>query len=168
VFVDEPGGSYWRDWREYVETHLLARGLISREDGALFRVTDSVDVAIHEVMNFYSNYHSSRYVGDRLVVRVRHAPGPEQLAYINETFADVVDRGKIVVSAALPEEDGEVAGMPRIVFENNRHAVGRLRMLIDHLNTLVGEKASAPGEAAPHAIVPTTISDTAREAENEE
>src|SRR3972149_1653443 len=61
VFVDAPGGSYWRDWREYLRPHRLERGLISREALSLFKVTDDVEEAEAEVTGFYRNYHSSRY-----------------------------------------------------------------------------------------------------------
>src|SRR5205823_3721753 len=43
VLLDEPGGDYWRQWLHFVENVLLKRGLISPEDMALFKVTDSVD-----------------------------------------------------------------------------------------------------------------------------
>ncbi|MFP6656479.1 MAG: LOG family protein, partial [Myxococcota bacterium] len=49
VFVDAPGGRYWRDWLEYVETHLADRGLIASDDLTLFRIVDSVDQAVEEV-----------------------------------------------------------------------------------------------------------------------
>src|SRR6516165_2927035 len=46
VMVDEPGGDYWKHWLQFVETVLLKRGLISPDDMALFKVTDSVDAAV--------------------------------------------------------------------------------------------------------------------------
>ncbi len=62
VMVDEPGGDYWQEWLRYVKDVLLFRKLISPEDLALFKVTDSVDEAVAEVLDFYRNYHSMRYV----------------------------------------------------------------------------------------------------------
>ena len=83
VFVDEPGGSYWRDWLTYVETHLCERGLISPKDMDFFRVTDSVAEAVSEIEGFYRNYHSSRYLEGRLVLRLHEAPSDEQLEALN-------------------------------------------------------------------------------------
>jgi hypothetical protein len=80
VFVDAPGGSYWRNWAEYVDTHLLRRGLIAPDDVALFRVTDDPREAADEITRFYRNYHSSRWLGDRLLLRVRQAPTDDALA----------------------------------------------------------------------------------------
>ena len=74
VCVDRAGDDYWRSWDAYVRTTLLSRGLIAPEDLALYRVTDRLDEAVDEILTFYRNYHSSRYVGNRLVIRLRHAP----------------------------------------------------------------------------------------------
>ncbi len=71
VFVDEPGGPYWREWERYVDSHLRERGLIDPDDRALFRVTDDVSTAVREIADFYRNYHSSRFVRDLLVLRLR-------------------------------------------------------------------------------------------------
>src|SRR3989440_7019228 len=60
VMVDEPGGDYWKLWHQYIENVLMRRGLISPSDLALYKVTDSVDVAVEEVLNFYRVYHSMR------------------------------------------------------------------------------------------------------------
>jgi uncharacterized protein (TIGR00730 family) len=143
VFVDEPGGSYGRDWREYVETHLLARGLISREDGALFRVTDSVDVAIHEVMNFYSNYHSSRYVGDDFVVRVNLVLTDDQIQQLNDEFAVLVRSGHIYRSDGALKGEQDHRHLPRIVFTHTRNHFSIVRRMIDRVNDFGADDATA-------------------------
>src|SRR5687767_5355185 len=48
VFVDRPGGDFWRGWQDYVENHLLARGLISPPDLHLYKITDDIERAVHE------------------------------------------------------------------------------------------------------------------------
>ena len=151
VFVDEPGGRYWQDWRGYVEDHLRATGLISPEDVALFRVTDDVDAAVRETIDFYRNYHSSRFVDDLLVLRVRSVPDAAHLAALNDEFADLFTSGRLEIVAPLPEENGEVPELARIALNFDRRRAGRLRLLIDRLNELVHEPASAL-EASPRAI----------------
>ena len=37
VFIDAPGGDYWRMWQDYVENQLLARGLIGPNDLRLYQ-----------------------------------------------------------------------------------------------------------------------------------
>jgi uncharacterized protein (TIGR00730 family) len=136
VFVDEAGGSYWAEWREYNVRHLLGRGLISPEDLYLFTITDRPEVAVNEIVTFYKNYHSSRYVRGRLVFRLNR-PLPESLLdAINDEFSDLVSQGKIEQGAALPEERNEhdVLHLPRLLFWFNRKNSGRLRQLIDRIN----------------------------------
>ena len=87
VFVDKPGGRYWRDWADYVVNHLLANKLISEEDMNLFKITDDVEWAANEVLSFYRRYHSSRFVKDTLVIRML-TPLPEgTLERLNDMFA---------------------------------------------------------------------------------
>src|SRR5215471_9384687 len=62
VMIDSPGGGYWQPWRRYIEDVLLAGGMISDYDLHLFKVTNSVDEAVAEVLGFYRVYHSMRYV----------------------------------------------------------------------------------------------------------
>src|SRR5205085_7151378 len=114
VMVDEPGGDYWKQWHRYIESVLMRRGLISPSDLALYKVTDSVDVAVAEVLNFYRVYHSMRYVGDELVLRLQKKLSPELLEKLRGVFADIVLRGAIEQSAALPAEvnDVQLADMP--------------------------------------------------------
>ena len=152
VFIDAPGGSYWRDWARYVDSHLRARGWIGAADQALYRVTDDVEEAVREIAGFYRNYHSSRFVGDRLVLRVRRAPDAGQLAELNRDFADLLAGGRIEVCDPLPEEAGELPDAPRLALRFLRREVGRLRLLIDRLNSWVPAHPTAR-DARPRAIV---------------
>ncbi|HEX8915541.1 MAG TPA: TIGR00730 family Rossman fold protein [Humisphaera sp.] len=138
VLVDHPGGDFWRGWEAYVKNHLLARRLISPPDLNLFKVADSVEEAVQEVRHFYSNYHSIRYYRDELIVRVHRPLTDEQVATINEKFADLVVKGKFRASPALPIEQDEPAlmSLPRLIFNFNRRDHGRFRELINHLNGL--------------------------------
>jgi uncharacterized protein (TIGR00730 family) len=149
VCLDEPGGDYWTAWDAYVRTALLGRGLISPSDLHLYRVTNRLEDAVEEVLTFYRNYHSSRYVDDRLIIRVQHAPTEEELERLNQEFQDIVLRDRIRVSSALGEEANEPAlsALPRVVLHFNRRDIGRLRQLIDALNRLSVPLDTA--EAAP-------------------
>ena len=70
ICIDEPGGTYWTSWLDFVREQLLDNGLISPEDLSLLRVTDDVEEAVDEIMGFYSVYNSMRYVRGRLVLRL--------------------------------------------------------------------------------------------------
>jgi len=153
VFLDRPGGSYWRGWHRFIRAQLERPAWISDDDFALFKVTDDIGEAIQEIENFYSNYHSSRYVNGRLVIRLRKTPSEAQLAKLNEEFADMLTGSPIEIGTPLEEEEGEGPGLQRLLLALDRRRVGRLRQLIDRLNDLVAERSSSPGEALPHEIV---------------
>ncbi len=151
VFVDAPGGHYWRDWAAWVRAHLGGPGLIAADDLALFRVTDDAEEAVRETVDFYRNYHSSRFVGDVLVLRLRVAPGPGELEALNREFADLFVSGRLEVRPPLPEEEGEVPEYARLTLRFDRRRAGRLRLLIDRLNAAVPDRTS-PRKASPRAI----------------
>jgi uncharacterized protein (TIGR00730 family) len=137
VFVDRPRGNYWKTWWRFVEDQLLDEALVSKEDLALFKVTDDVEEACAEITQFYSNYHSFRYVKDATIVRVKNPVTDNLLRTLNARFADIcVNGGQFRASPPLPEEENEpeLKDLHRIVFPFNRTNFGRLRSLIDVIN----------------------------------
>jgi uncharacterized protein (TIGR00730 family) len=136
VMVDEPGGTYWKTLASFIKDVLLERGLISPADLALFKVTDSVEEAVTEILGFYRVYHSMRYVHGDLVLRLQR-PLPDALfRRISTEFADILEAGTFEQTGALAEEanDPQVAGLPRLRFRFDRRSLGRLRLLIDTIN----------------------------------
>jgi hypothetical protein len=56
---------------------------------------------------------------------------------LNDEFHDVVERGRIILRGAFPEEGGdETEPLPRLAFHFNRSSYGRLRQMIDLLNRI--------------------------------
>ena len=135
VLLDPPDGHYWSHWLEFVREHLIEEGLASKEDLAFFEAADSADDAARIIERFYSNYDSARYVGERLVLRMRRAPSTETLARLNREFADVVRSGRIEATHVTPAEtkDGDAVEMQRVAFRPV-HNFGRIRQLIDAIN----------------------------------
>ena len=74
VFVDRPGGDYWEQWQKYVQKQILGRRLIGENDLCLYKITDNVEEAVHEVTHFYSNFHSVRYAKDDIILRLARKP----------------------------------------------------------------------------------------------
>lgn len=137
VFIDYPGGSYWSAFREFLRKELLSRELISEQDFHLFTFTDDLEEATREIERFYYNFHSYRFVGELLALRIHRAPDAPTLAAIERDFADIVIRpGPFTQSGALPPEfnEPELLALPRLSFPFNRRSYGRLRQLIDRLN----------------------------------
>jgi uncharacterized protein (TIGR00730 family) len=136
VALDVPGGTYWQRWVEFVDAELGNYGYISEHDMALIKVTDSVDVAVDEILGFYSNYHSQRFVDGRLVLRLHELPSELELEALNRDFADIIVRGHIEVIETTKAEyaDNDHPELARLAFRFDRHQWARLRMLIDRLN----------------------------------
>lgn len=153
VLLEVPGGTYWHTWRDFLAHEVAVRGLISDEDHKLYRITDDVTAAAEEIFGFYRNYHSRRFVGDRLVLRLRAAPTPEELDRLNEAFADICVRGKIESVEPLPPEvaSNDHLHLPRIALHFDLLHHGRLRELIDDLNAL--DSAPPPAVGPPEREV---------------
>src|SRR5580698_6209210 len=136
VLVDKPGGNFWKTWDANVRGQLLKAKLISPEDTSLYQITDNVDEAVKIVVRFYSNFHSTRFVHDLLVIRLQHAPPASALAKLTSDFADIIVDGKIEAIKPTPDEveDGDQLDLARIAFPFNRRDYGRLRQLVDALN----------------------------------
>jgi len=139
VLLDVHGGTYWEAWERFVKNDLESRGLVSPDDGALYKVTTHVDESADEIIGFYRNYHSCRWVGDLFVIRLKHSPSAEALAELTDRFHDIIVEGRIRSTKPLaPERSGrDHLDLPRVAFRFDRIHFGRLRMLIDALNALV-------------------------------
>jgi uncharacterized protein (TIGR00730 family) len=137
VLIDEPGGDYWLSWSEYIRKNLLKRGLISPEDPNLYTITDNLGVACDAIRDFYRVYHSSRYVSGQYVMRLTGELPDEQVEQLNEEFSDILVKGRIEKSRALPQEIGdETEHLPRLIFYFDRYSLGRLYQLINRVNQI--------------------------------
>ncbi|NJL17857.1 MAG: TIGR00730 family Rossman fold protein [Nitrospira sp.] len=138
ICLQAPGCDYWNDWSAFVVRQLLTRKLINEEDMNLFVIVDSAEAAVNHILQFYHRYHSIRFVGRQLAMRLRHAISSEQLEQIRKQFADLLYDGTFELRGPLEEELDEPAlrDLPRLVFNFNRRSAGRLRQLISHLNGL--------------------------------
>ena len=135
VCVDAPGGTYWQHWRTYVQAELLRTGMISPEDMNLFKLTDDAEVAANEIIEFYKRYHSSRYVAEKLVLRLNSPVSAETLEMLNDKYAAIIVEGKIEQSAGpLEGEENEYPDKLRLVMTFNRKNFGTLRLLINDVN----------------------------------
>lgn len=137
VLLDTPGDPYWETVDEFIREQLVDRGYVSAADTSLYRITDSCEVAVDEILRFYRNYDSMRYVGDRIVLRLKRAPSVEQLMVMNERFGHLCKQGAIVVSEPFEPErrENDLIDFQRISFTFAKHGFGDLRQLIDYCNT---------------------------------
>jgi uncharacterized protein (TIGR00730 family) len=138
VLVDRPGGTFWKTWDKHVREHLLRDELISPDDLHLYHITDNTDEAVKVITRFYRNFQSTRFVKDQFIIRLKHAPTDSAIEALNEDFADIIIGPPIRRIEPTPEEreDGDHLDLQRIAFGFNRRDYGRLRQLIDVLNSL--------------------------------
>ncbi len=134
VFVDAPGGTYWRSLMAFVEREQVAQGMITPDDLKLFRVTDDLESAAAEIEGFYRVFHSQRYVGDTLVLRLTRPLADRALAEIDERFSDILTGPVEQSPGPLEAEHGEYPDLVRLVLPFKRTGFSRLRLLIDFIN----------------------------------
>jgi hypothetical protein len=144
VMVDAPGGTYWQHWRTYVSAELLRTGMISPDDTNLFHLTDDFDNAARYIVQFYKNYHSSRYVRDKLVIRLNGEMSDDSLEQLNDAYADILTEGKILPAETASVESDDHPEKPRISMAFNRRNMGRLLKMIHTINTFELRQAREP------------------------
>lgn len=145
VLLDLPGSSYWQGWERFVREEVSSRRLVNPDDAKLYRLVDRVEDAAAEIVGFYRNYHSLRWVGDRLVLRLANRPTPAEARTLSEQFADVM-RGRVeVLDGPLSAErrSADFPDLARVAVRFDRMSYARLREFIDALNIL---------DSAPPAI----------------
>lgn len=136
VLIDAPNGTYWETWMKFLTDHLFRLGLIGAEDFHLFKIVHDAREAVQEILHFYSIYHSARWVGEQLVIRLTRALSATAIGELNDKFADVIRAGEIVQGVALRQEKNEpaLAALPRLILTPHRRSFGRFRQLIDAIN----------------------------------
>src|SRR5205823_9608827 len=113
--------------------HLYKIGFISEDDFYFFKIIHDVEAAVKEITGFYRIYHSARWVGEKLVIRIGHSLTGSAVATLNDKFADVLQRVSIVQSKALPQErkEPEIRTLPPVVLTPHGRSFRRFRHLID-------------------------------------
>ena len=144
VLLEAPGSGYWEGWLDFVRGTLIEKGMIAPDDLALFTHATDIDVAVREITRFFANYHSQRYVGDHLVLRLRTPPDDALVERLNDEFSDLLASGRIDPIGATPPEvaDDDHIELPRLRLHFDRRSLGRLRKLIDILNDTVAESGA--------------------------
>jgi uncharacterized protein (TIGR00730 family) len=138
VFLELPGGSYWRGWDRFLTEEVEPRRLISPKDRTFYRIADGLEEAAEEILGFYRNYHSLRWVGDTLVLRLEARPTEEEVAQLSRDFSDVVDGPIELLERPLKAERSseDFPLLPRLALRFDRMSYARLRQLIDAVNLL--------------------------------
>jgi uncharacterized protein (TIGR00730 family) len=148
VLIEAPGTGYWDGWVDFVNDTLLEQGMITQDDTSLFTHTHSIEDASREITGFYDNFHSQRFVRDRLVLRLIHPPTDDQVAALNDEFGDILASGSI---ERIDATEAEIASndhpeLPRLRLHFDRRSLGRLRQMIDTINGFVAVGGTASSD----------------------
>lgn len=145
VLLDCPGDTYWAHFERFIADNVIAGGLASPEDMSLYLITDDISATVGEVLGFYRNYQSRRFVRSTMVIRLRLGVSDAELAELNTEFGDIAGTAGIYRTEPLPPEvsGNDHLELHRIALEFDRHHHGRLRQLINALNRCEGPGPSA-------------------------
>jgi len=124
---------YWDGWKKFVDNQLMSRGWISPDDENLYYIASDPEDAANHVQRFYRNYHSSLYVRDNLIIRLKNPISKDAVAKLAEEFKSLIKSGTMELRGPLAQEDDHLT-LPRVVFHHNRRNYGLVRRLIDRIN----------------------------------
>ncbi len=138
VLIDDEEGGYWEKLLQFIKDPLLKRGLVSGEDFSLFTITRCVEEAVRVIDEFYRVYHSMRFVGNTLVIRLLKELNDEQLELLEGQFPEIrVAGSRLQISGPLPQEKDQpdLLPLPRLTFEFDRRSYGLLNAFIRQINS---------------------------------
>ena len=136
ILIDVPGGTYWSRWQAFLRDDVMSRGYITEREMTFFRIHTSAAAAVEEITKFYRNFHSYRFVGHELVIRLNDPPSAALIKRLNADFADIVI-GAVRQSEPLAAEanDASTLHLHRLAMRFNREDYARLRQMIDVINS---------------------------------
>jgi uncharacterized protein (TIGR00730 family) len=139
VLAQNPEDTFWQGWQHFVTSEIFSRNMASPIDSALYRITDTIDDAVDELLKFNRNYVSRRFIGPEMVMRLRVAPNSAQCSEITKEFSDLLDDSALRVVSPYPVEiaESDSLQLERIAFHYSGGRTARLRQLIDRLNELI-------------------------------
>lgn len=137
ILLDEPGGTYWTDLLRFMEQHLKDHQYIVASDFRLMRQAYSVEEVVSDITNFYTNFHSSRWLDERFVIRLQHKLSETTMDYLNREYRDLCLQGTFEQTSCCSierDDEPELQHLTRLSFISNGKHQGRLRELIDCIN----------------------------------
>lgn len=139
IMMDDDDG-YWTLFFNFVKERLLVKGFISGEDFSIFTITRSEQEALEIINTFYNNYHSLRFIENRLVIRLQKKLSPEQIDTLMHEFPGLIKNGDEIKSCqAFPEEmdEPDIVHLPRISLLFDHHHYGLLMAFINRINSFI-------------------------------
>lgn len=137
VLLEAPGDDYWGPFMHSWMRRLVRDGLIDADDQHLLYHTDRIESAVSHIQDFYANYHSFRYVGTCVLLRMLRPLSDESVQRLNAEFSDLLCKGKIEQVFQWPKSDDErYQHLPRLRFYLDRTRMNALLQIIRRMNAL--------------------------------
>lgn len=137
VLLEAPGDDYWGPFMHSWMRRLVDDGLIGPDDDHFLYLTDSAESAVNHITSFYTNYHSFRYVGEWVLLRINSPLSAEDMARLNAEFSDVLSQGSIEQVFGWPKSDEpSFKHLPRLRMKLNRGRMNVLPEIIRRMNGL--------------------------------
>ena len=137
VLLEAPGDDYWGPFMHSWMRRLVKDGLIDASDDNLLFHTDTIESAVSHITDFYLNYHSFRYVGTCVLLRILNPLSADALLSLNAEFSDVLSEGKIEQVFHWPKSDDKCyAHLPRLRMHLDRNRMNVLPQIIRRMNGL--------------------------------
>jgi len=137
VMLEAPGDDFWGPFTKSWMRRLVKDGVIDSDDANLIFHTDSVQAATTHIRDFYLNYHSFRYVGRAVLLRMLNPLSADALERLNAEFSDVLSEGTIDQVFQWPKsDDHQFDHLPRLRLHMDRTRVNVLPQIIRRMNML--------------------------------
>ncbi len=143
VLLEAPGDDYWGPLVHSWLRRLADNRLISPHDRNFLYHTDCAESAVRHITGFYTNYHSFRYVGEWMLLRILTPLSVDALERLNAEFSDVLE-GPIEQVFRWPKsDDEEFTHLPRLRMKLNRGRMNVLPEIIRRMNAIVDHENGA-------------------------
>jgi hypothetical protein len=139
--LEAPGDDFWGPFLKSWVRRLLDDGLISPDDLGLIYHTDNAQDAVQHIEQYYINYHSFRYVGQTILLRLNNALSEQSLERLNAEFSSILHKGKIEQVFNWPDnDDPRYAQYPRLRMRLKHHRMNALPQMIQRMNALYAQE----------------------------
>jgi len=152
VLLDVPGGSFWQGALDFIKHQLEDNRYILPNDMKLLRLVHSAQAAVEEIHQFYSNFHSSRWLKNKFIIRMHRPLTHKAVEHMQGAFADLCLTEDFQQHTYQGEEhEAEFSHLTRLAFSFSGRDQGRLRELVDYINLPENQLQPHAKSAAPVA-----------------
>ena len=136
VLMSGPKNPYWEKWLEFVNECLLTPRYISADDLFTFSISHSAEDAVRKIVDFYRVYHSIRYVGKTVYMRLNKELPKTIFHELRSRFQSWVVDGEfnLLEPHSAPDDNKVYMDKWRLVFKFNKMDFGKIYELIGFIN----------------------------------